>query len=204
MIIVFPTAVALCTNNFYLQHRQLITPSTKMSWNDFENGSSESERTLQKSVLRHDNAPADIADDRVLRHDKAPADIADDRVLRHDNAPAHSADDRVLRHDNASAHTADDRVMRHDNAPAHTEDDRVLRHDNTPAHTANDRVLRHDNAPGHTALSIREFMARKNIPVIPHPPYSPDLAPCDFFLFPKLKSKLKVHQFGTMENIKKL
>jgi len=30
----------------YLQDRQLITPSTKMSWNDFENGSSESEGTL--------------------------------------------------------------------------------------------------------------------------------------------------------------
>jgi len=42
MIIVFSTAVALCTNNLNLQDRQLITPSTKMSWNDFENGSSES------------------------------------------------------------------------------------------------------------------------------------------------------------------
>jgi hypothetical protein len=27
--------------------------------------------------------------------------------------------------------------------------------------------------------------------VIPHPPYSPDLAPCDFFLFPKMEQKLK-------------
>jgi len=39
--------VALCTKNLYLQDRQLITPSTKTSWNDFENGSSESEGTLQ-------------------------------------------------------------------------------------------------------------------------------------------------------------
>ena len=43
MITVFLTAMALCTKNLYLQ---LITPSTKMSWNDFENGSSESEGTL--------------------------------------------------------------------------------------------------------------------------------------------------------------
>ena len=43
----FPTAVALCTKNLYLQDRCLITPSTKMSWNDFENGSSKSEGTLQ-------------------------------------------------------------------------------------------------------------------------------------------------------------
>ena len=50
-----------------------------------------------------------------------------------------------------------------------------------------DWVLQHDNAPAHTALSIREYLAKKNIPVLPHPPYSPDLAPCDFCLFPKLK-----------------
>ena len=49
MIIVFSTAMALCTKNLYLQDRQLITPSTKMPWNDFDNGSSESERTLQKT-----------------------------------------------------------------------------------------------------------------------------------------------------------
>ena len=43
---------------------------------------------------------------------------------------------------------------------------------------ADDWVLQHDNAPAHTALSIREFLAKKNIPIIPHPPYSPDLVPC--------------------------
>jgi hypothetical protein len=30
-----------------------------------------------------------------------------------------------------------------------------------------------------TELSIREFLAKKNIPTLPHPPYNPDLAPCD-------------------------
>jgi len=35
--------------------------------------------------------------------------------------------------------------------------------------------------------------------VIPHPPYSPDLAPCDFFLFPKMKLKLKGRRFDTNE-----
>jgi transposase len=52
--------------------------------------------------------------------------------------------------------------------------------------------------PAHTAFSIGEFLAKKNIPTLPHPPYSPDLAPCDFYLFPKLKSKLKGHHFGTV------
>jgi hypothetical protein len=37
--------------------------------------------------------------------------------------------------------------------------------------------------------------------VIPHPPYPPDLALCDFFLFPKIKFKLKGCQFDTIEEI---
>ena len=69
---------------------------------------------------------------------------------------------------------------------------------------ADDWVLHHDNVPAHTALSIREFLVKKNIPILPHPPYSPDLAPCDFYLFSKLKSKLKGHHFGTTENIQKV
>jgi len=39
-----------------------------------------------------------------------------------------------------------------------------------------------------------ELLAQNNITTLPHPPYSPDLAPCDFFLFPK------GHHFGTVEN----
>jgi len=65
-------------------------------------------------------------------------------------------------------------------------------------------VLHHDNAPAHTALSIREFLVKKNIPILPYPPYGPDLAPCDFYLFSKLKLKLKGHHFGMMENIQKV
>jgi len=69
---------------------------------------------------------------------------------------------------------------------------------------ADDRVPHRDNAPAHAALSIREFMAKKNIPVLPHPPYSPDLAPCDFYLFSKLKIKLKGHLSGRRKTYKKL
>jgi transposase len=38
--------------------------------------------------------------------------------------------------------------------------------------------------------------------VLPQPPYSPDLAPADFFLFPKLKSTLKGCRFESIEAIK--
>jgi hypothetical protein len=37
--------------------------------------------------------------------------------------------------------------------------------------------------------------------VIRYPPYSPDLAPCDFFLFPKMKLKPKGCQFDAIEQI---
>jgi hypothetical protein len=45
--------------------------------------------------------------------------------------------------------------------------------------------------PAPTARSVREFLAGKQIIVLVHPPYSPDLAPSDFFLFPKRKEILK-------------
>jgi len=37
--------------------------------------------------------------------------------------------------------------------------------------------------------------------LIPHPPYSPDLAPCDFFLFPNLKTWLGGKKFSSKEVI---
>ena len=111
----FSTAVALCTKNLYLQDRQLITPSTNMSCNDFENGSSESEGTLQMIVCC-----------------------------------------------------------------------------NTIMHQ---QTLR---------FQFENFWRKKNIPVLPHHPYSPDLAPCSFYLFSKLKSKLRVIISGRWKTYKKL
>jgi len=45
-------------------------------------------------------------------------------------------------------------------------------------------ALHHDNAPAHIAHSIQVFLASHGIPVIQQPPSSPDMAPCDFWLFP--------------------
>ena len=60
-------------------------------------------------------------------------------------------------------------------------------------------ALHHNNAPAHTApaLNIRQFLAERNITTLEHFPYSPDLASCDFFLFPKIKSLLKEPIFLT-------
>ncbi|UYV75591.1 hypothetical protein LAZ67_13000681 [Cordylochernes scorpioides] len=61
--------------------------------------------------------------------------------------------------------------------------------------------LHHDNATSHTAFMITNFLARSNTSVIPHPPYSPDLAPCDFFLLPRLKREMKGKHWEPVENI---
>jgi histone-lysine N-methyltransferase SETMAR len=64
----------------------------------------------------------------------------------------------------------------------------------------NNWFLHHDNTPAHTSL-VRQCLTSKNITVIFHSPYSPDLAPCNFFLFPKMKLQLKGHSFDMTEEI---
>ena len=60
-------------------------------------------------------------------------------------------------------------------------------------------ILHHDNASSHTSCHTNEFLAAKNIELMGHPPYSPDLAPSDFFLFPTIKDKLRGQRFSTPE-----
>jgi histone-lysine N-methyltransferase SETMAR len=62
-------------------------------------------------------------------------------------------------------------------------------------------LLHHDTAPSHTSVLTQQFLAKYEMAVIPHPPYSPHLAPCGFFLFPKMKLKLKGRRFDTIEEI---
>ena len=62
-------------------------------------------------------------------------------------------------------------------------------------------ILHYDNAPALSSMLMRKFLAKKNV-IMPKPPYAPDLAPTDFFLFPKPKTPLKGKRFATMEEIK--
>ncbi|XP_076182740.1 protein GVQW3-like [Ptiloglossa arizonensis] len=57
-------------------------------------------------------------------------------------------------------------------------------------------------APAHTSLLVRDFLAKNNTLMMPQPPYSPDLARCDFFLFPKLKRPMKGRRYATLDEIK--
>ncbi|UYV70801.1 hypothetical protein LAZ67_8000674 [Cordylochernes scorpioides] len=64
-----------------------------------------------------------------------------------------------------------------------------------------DWILHHDNARPHTAHLVTSFLAKNGTEILPQPPYSPDIAPNDFFLFPKLKAVLKGRHFDTREDI---
>jgi hypothetical protein len=63
-------------------------------------------------------------------------------------------------------------------------------------------LLHHDNAHVHTSLKTTEFVTN-NMVIVPHPPYSSDLTPCDFASFPKLKMKLKGRSFETASDIQR-
>lgn len=55
--------------------------------------------------------------------------------------------------------------------------------------------LLHDNAPAHKSAIVTSFLNKEKVRVLPHAPYSPDLAPCDYFLFPKLKKHLSGRRY---------
>ena len=61
--------------------------------------------------------------------------------------------------------------------------------------------LQHDNAPSHMALEVTNYLTQSQTPMVPQPTYSPDLAPCDFFLFPRLKRELKRKHWESVGNI---
>ena len=56
--------------------------------------------------------------------------------------------------------------------------------------------------PAHTSHFVQQFLAKHGTAQLQQPPYSPDLAPCDFFLSPRLNKVLKGHRFEATEDIK--
>jgi histone-lysine N-methyltransferase SETMAR len=48
----------------------------------------------------------------------------------------------------------------------------------------------HDNARSHISKSVKAFLKEEGIKIIDHPPYLPDFAPCDFWLFDYIKQRL--------------
>ena len=55
-----------------------------------------------------------------------------------------------------------------------------------------------DNAPVHNSILATDYLTKIGIKKVPHGPYSPDLAPYDFWLFPKLRGC----RYETIEEMK--
>ncbi len=60
-------------------------------------------------------------------------------------------------------------------------------------------LLLHDNAPVHTSRVAKAAVNKNGFVELSHPPYSPDLAPSDFYLFPNLKKSLRGRRFANDE-----
>ncbi|GFR59309.1 transposase [Elysia marginata] len=64
-------------------------------------------------------------------------------------------------------------------------------------------LLRHENAGPHKARATTQSLRELGFQVLPHPTYSPDLTPCDFWLFPILKDRLVGRKFDRIQDLAK-
>lgn len=64
-------------------------------------------------------------------------------------------------------------------------------------------ILLHDNARPHCANQVKETLETLNWEVLPHPPYSPDIAPSDFHLFRSMTHSLSYQDFQSFGDIQK-
>jgi transposase len=62
-------------------------------------------------------------------------------------------------------------------------------------------LLLHDNARPHSAAPTVNLLYSWGWEIVPHPAYSPDLAPSDFHLFQKMKKHLRGQRFHSNEDV---
>jgi [histone H3]-lysine36 N-dimethyltransferase SETMAR len=70
-------------------------------------------------------------------------------------------------------------------------------HSAITTHRIHRPIILHDNARPHKHSKIQEFFATHRWEELKHPPYSPDLNPCDFEGIAKIKKPNKDTKFGT-------
>ena len=63
-----------------------------------------------------------------------------------------------------------------------------------------DPLHHHDNASVQTEAVTLNCLTTSDIQLVTRPPYSPNLAPCDWFLFPSVKRQLKIKQFRNADD----
>lgn len=64
-------------------------------------------------------------------------------------------------------------------------------------------ILQHDNARPHVAKPVKTYLETLKWEVLPHPPYSPDIAPSDYHLFRSMTHGLAEQHFHSYEDAKK-
>jgi hypothetical protein len=68
----------------------------------------------------------------------------------------------------------------------------------------NQQLVSFHNAPAHRSVLVTDFLAKNNVTTLECPPNSPDLAPADRYLHPRLKSALMGRRFcDASETMKK-
>ena len=61
--------------------------------------------------------------------------------------------------------------------------------------------LLHDNASSHKCEVVKSFLVSQKVNLLNRPSYSPDLSPCDFFIFPRLKKMLSGNKYTSRSSL---
>jgi len=78
-----------------------------------------------------------------------------------------------------------------------------LQRNNPEKWQSGDWFLHHDNAPAYTTLNVQQFLAKNKMMMVSHHPHSPDLAPCPFFFYTRMKQVLKWQHFADVAEIQR-
>jgi hypothetical protein len=62
-------------------------------------------------------------------------------------------------------------------------------------------LILQDNAHPHLGKVVTDLLSKYEWEELPHPPYSPDMSPPDFDLFPKLKEPVRGHHFSSLDDV---
>jgi len=74
-------------------------------------------------------------------------------------------------------------------------------HKNRPYLLGDGPLILHDNARPHLGKVVTDLLSKYEWEVLTHAPYSPDMSPPDFDLFPKLKEPMRGHRFSSLEEV---
>ena len=74
-------------------------------------------------------------------------------------------------------------------------------HKNRPDLLGDGPLILHDNARPHLGKVVTDLLSKYEWEVLPQAPYSPDMSPPEFDLFPKLKEPMCGHCFSSLEEV---